>query len=250
MGDSFARPSVADPGCNYHEFQRRPADHCRAGYRQERFVLIPNGVDTDRFGRCRVSARPCGPTWSAGRGPLGLVARFHPMKDHATFLDAARRFLATHPDARFILAGLGCEPGAEPLEMMIRQRGLAPHMMLLGQRSDLPRIYPALDLVCLSSAFGEGAPNVLLEALACGVPCVATDVGDNRVIIGQCGQVVPPRDPAAMAAAWQDVLERQFGATARARAVTHYADSAASTAYDTLYSRLLKCDAERAYSSS
>ena len=228
------------------------ADHCRAGYRQERFVLIPNGVDTDRFRplpgeRATLRADLGVPA----EGPLiGLVARFHPMKDHATFLDAARRFLATHPDARFILAGLGCEPGAEPLESMIRQRGLAPHMMLLGQRGDLPRIYPALDLVCLSSAFGEGAPNVLLEALACGVPCVATDVGDNRVIIDQCGQVVPPRDPAAMAAAWQDVLERQFGATARARAVTHYADFAASTAYDTLYSRLLKCDAERAYSSS
>jgi glycosyltransferase involved in cell wall biosynthesis len=228
------------------------ADHCRAGYRQQRFVLIPNGVDTERFRplpgeRATLRANLGVPV----EGPLiGLVARFHPMKDHATFLDAANRFLVSHPDAHFILAGLGCEPGAEPLEAMIRQRGLARHVLLLGPRCDLPRIYPALDLVCLSSAFGEGSPNVLLEALACGVPCVATDVGDNRVIIGECGQVVPPRDPAAMATAWQDVLERHLAVAARARAVTHYADSAASTAYDTLYGRLLKCDAERAFSSS
>jgi glycosyltransferase involved in cell wall biosynthesis len=221
------------------------ADHCRAGYHRRRFVLIPNGVDTERFRplpeqRATLRANLGVPV----EGPLiGLVARFHPMKDHATFLDAANRFLVSHPDAHFILAGLGCEPGAEPLGAMIRQRGLARHVTLLGQRGDLPRIYPALDLVCLSSAFGEGSPNVLLEALACGVPCVATDVGDNRVIISECGQVVPPRDPVAMATAWQDVLEHHCGAAARARAVTHYADSAASTAYDKLYCGLLKCDA-------
>ncbi len=216
-------------------------EHCRAGYRRSRFVYIPNGVDSDRFQPLPGSRAALRASLGlADAGPIiGLIARFHPMKDHATFLDAARQFLATHPNARFLLAGLGCEPGTEPLETMVRERGLARHVVLLGPRSDLPLIYPALDLVCLSSAFGEGSPNVLLEALSCGVPCVATDVGDSRAIIGHCGQVVPPRDPSAMAIAWQEVLAKDLAAAARSRVLAQFTDHATSAAYDSLYRGLL-----------
>ncbi len=220
------------------------ADHIRAGYRQSRCVLIRNGVDTDRF---RPLPDERAPLRAALGLPLeatliGLIARVHPMKDHGTFLAAADQFRASHPHAHFVLIGPGCDPGAGPLATMIREAGLDSHVSLLGSRSDLPRIYPVLDLVCLSSAFGEGTPNVLLEALACGVPCVATDVGDCRSVIGQCGQVVPPREPAALAAAWDEVLQQDLAVSARAYAVTSFADSIAAAAYDALYRDLLRSE--------
>ena len=221
------------------------ADHVRAGYRPSRCVVIPNGVDTDRF-------HPIPEQRAALRAALGipleattigLIARLHPMKDHGTFLSAAGQFLANDPNVHFVLVGPGCDPGAEPLDAMIRQQALGSHISLLGSRSDLPRIYPALDLVSLSSAFGEGTPNVLLEALACGVPCVATDVGDCRSVIGRCGAVVPPREPAALAGAWADVLQQDLAAAARSYAVASFADSTAAAAYDTLYRNLLRSEA-------
>ena len=221
------------------------ADHVRAGYRQSRCVLISNGVDTDRF-------RPLPEERAALRAALGVpleatvigqIARVHPMKDHTTFLAAAGQFFATHPNAHFVLVGPGCEPGSEPLATMIHEQRLDSHITLLGSRSDLPRIYPALDLVSLSSAFGEGTPNVLLEALACGVPCVATDVGDCRSVIGPCGLVVPPRDPSALAKAWDEVLRQDLAVSARSYAVASFADSTAAAAYDALYRKLLRSEA-------
>jgi glycosyltransferase involved in cell wall biosynthesis len=220
------------------------ADHVNAGYRQSRCVFIPNGVDTDRF-------QPLPEERASLRAALGLpleatligmIARVHPMKDHRTFLAAAAQFRENRPNAHFVLVGPGCDPGAAPLDTMIRELGLELHISMLGSRSDLPRIYPVLDLVCLSSAFGEGTPNVLLEALACGVPCVATDVGDCRSIIGQCGRVVPPREPSALAAAWDEVLRQDLGVSARSYAVTSFAESIAAAAYDKLYRNLLRCE--------
>ena len=223
------------------------ADHARFGYRPRRWACIPNGVDTDRFRplpdqraalRAALGVAPDGPV-------IGMVARRHKQKDHPTFLDAARLFRQTRPDARFVLAGLGCEPGAEPMAGMIRARGLEGSVSLLGVRADLPRIYPAFDLACLSSAFGEGTPNVLIEALACGIPCVATDVGDSRQVVGPCGRIVPPGDPAALAAAWGEVLGLDLAAAARARAVTMFAESAVCAAYDALYRSLRPNDVAR-----
>ena len=223
------------------------ADHARLGYRPRRWACIPNGVDTERF-------RPLPDQRAALRAALGLpadgpvigmVARRHKQKDHPTFLDAAHLFRQARPDARFVLAGLGCEPGAEPMAGMIRARGLEGSVSLLGVRADLPRIYPAFDLACLSSAFGEGTPNVLIEALACGIPCVATDVGDSRQVVGSCGRIVPPGDPAALAAAWGEALGLDLAAAARARAVTMFAESAVCAAYDTLYRSLRPGDLSR-----
>lgn len=174
----------------------------KLGYADDRWAIIPNGFDTDRF---RVDPE----AYQSVRAELGisaetllvgLVARFHPVKDHATFLAAAALVRKTHPAVRFLLVGEGTESSNPELTKLIRQYALEQAVYLLGRRDDLPRLTAALDLACCSS-LSEGFPNVLGEALACGVPCVSTDVGDAAWIIGEAGYIVPPQDPQSFAAA-------------------------------------------------
>jgi len=168
------------------------------------------------------------------------------MKDHANFLAAAAIAAAACPNAVFVLAGTGTEPGNPALEAAIAQHGIGDRVLRLGERRDLDRLYPAFDLVTLSSAFGEGLPLVLAEAMACGIPCVATDSGDAAAIVGDTGRIVPPRDPAALAAAWQEILaltadaRRTLGERARVRVREHYDLSAVVGRYENLYRELVE----------
>jgi glycosyltransferase involved in cell wall biosynthesis len=204
--------------------------HESIGYHPRRWAYIPNAFDTEAL-------RPDPEARQRGRAELGIAehaiaillpARYHPMKDHANFLAAAAQLAPTHPDARFALAGAGTEPDHSALAAAIAAHGLTGRVMSLGDRSDLERLYPAFDVVTLSSAFGEALPMVLGEAMACGVPCVATDIGDSALVIGDAGIIVPPRDPQALAAGWQRMIalgregRRALGITARAHIVDNY----------------------------
>ena len=204
------------------------------GFPDGKMVVVPNGIDTQLFGpdpltRARVRA-------DLGVGNekrlIGLVARLDPMKDHPTFLNAAAQFLKSGGAARFVCVGDGPRDYREALHSLARELGLEATLLWVGARDDTPALYNALDLLTLTSAFGEGFPNVLGEAMACGVPCVATDVGDAKRILGEAGTIVPPRDPAALAAAWRATLNRlaQEGEAlrvqARQRIVTQFSAEA------------------------
>ncbi|MEI7606934.1 MAG: glycosyltransferase [Rhodospirillaceae bacterium] len=219
--------------------------HHELGYRPKRWETIANGFDITRF-------RPDPEARRAVRAELGLpddalavglIARFDPMKDHASFLAAAERVARRHPRARFVLAGLGIEP-ANPAFAAASSGALAGRASLLGPRADIPHLLAALDVGCLSSAFGEGFPNVIGEAMACGLPCVATDVGDSGRIIADTGRVVPPANPAALAEALDDLLDlpdderRRLGAAARQRIEEHYALAIIAGRYLDLYREL------------
>jgi glycosyltransferase involved in cell wall biosynthesis len=127
---------------------------------------------------------------------------------------------------------------------MIEPHGIAQHVKLLGKRDDMARVYSALDIAALSSAFGEGFPNVLGEAMSCGVPCVATDCGDASDILGPTGKVVPRRNSEALADAWSALISigpearRSMGAQARERIVRSYNLRAIVGRYDELYSEV------------
>ncbi|MBV8778044.1 MAG: glycosyltransferase, partial [Alphaproteobacteria bacterium] len=179
--------------------------HARLGYRPRRWVLLPNGFDTEalRPDPAERARHRAALGWDASAIAIALPARYHPMKDHATFLAAAARLAQRRPEVRFVLAGSGADGANPQLTALVRESGAGAAVMLLGERRDLDRLYPAFDIVTLSSAYGEGFPNVLGEAMSRGVPCVATDVGDCAEILGDTGETVPARDPAALAAAWE-----------------------------------------------
>ncbi len=223
------------------------AFHTRIGYRPRQWVVIPNGIDLQQF-------RPAPAARAEVRGELGLppeaaliglVARFDPMKDHATFLRAARELVHAGSTAHFVLVGEGATPDNAALAELVAQEGLEGRAHLLGRRTDIPRLTAAFDIAS-SSSYGEGFPNVIGEAMACGVPCVATDVGDTAQIVGETGVIVPPRDPAALAEGWRRTIEmgaeqrQRLGLAARARIQQHYSLESMVRHYEELYLSLVE----------
>ena len=138
---------------------------------------------------------------------LGMVARLDPQKDHANLLAALGCLAQLGEDFLVVLVGSGMTDVNIERAARVRLGGLSARMRLLGPRTDVPAVMTALDVQVLSSAFGEAFPNVLAEAMACGTPCVTTDVGDAAPIVGDTGWVAPPRDPEALANALQQALE-------------------------------------------
>lgn len=188
--------------------------HVACGYSAGRIAVVPNGVDTERFrfdaeGRGRLRRE-----WRVSDYAtlVGLVGRLDPMKDHATFLAAAARLAARDPYWHFVCVGDGCAEYLARLYKLTDASGLAGRLTWVGARDDMRSVYSALDIAVSSSSFGEGFPNVVAEAMACERPCVVTDVGDSALIVGKCGLVVPPRNPAALAAAIQQLTEASEGA--------------------------------------
>ncbi|MBN2386538.1 MAG: glycosyltransferase [Anaerolineales bacterium] len=216
--------------------------HAALGYCTERMLVIPNGVDPDIFRpdpaargevREQLGLDPAAPL-------IGMCARFHPDKDHQTFLQAAELLHAGRPGVGFVLWGSGVVPDNPSLAGWIGTGSLRNRLHLLGQRDDSPRLAAALDLATLSSA-SEAFPTVLVEAMACGVPCVTTDVGDAARIVGATGLTVPCRDPQALAAAWERVLVQPagerlaLGAAARQRVVENFTLARTTALYVKLY---------------
>ena len=160
--------------------------HIDVGYRADRMTVIPNGVDVTRF-KSNPTARA---ELRAELGLadkdflIGLCARFHMTKDHGTFIKAAGMI----PNAQFLLCGHDVTESNSALMKMIDEAGIRSRCHLLGPRNDMPRVYSALDML-VSSSRSEAFPLTIAEAMACGLPCVVTDVGDSAQIVGETGRV-------------------------------------------------------------
>jgi len=179
------------------------------GFHPGSLHVVPNGIDVDRFipsGSARVKLRA---EWNvAPDQPLiGLVARLDSKKDHANFLKAAALLAAERTGVRFVCVGADGRQDRRELQAMAQDLGLGERIIWPGYSDRVEAVYPALDVNTLSSAYGEGFPNCIAEAMAAGVPCVVTDVGDSARIVGDYGSVVPPRDPAALAGGWRRLLD-------------------------------------------
>ena len=204
--------------------------HCRsAGFEKATCVVIPNGIDVARFSPNLPSGHKQRASWGIPASSLviGLVGRIDPMKDHRTFLSAAAILAKSRPDARFVCIGGGPDGHVSELRTLAAELGIEDRTLWTGIIDDMPPAYRALDICCSSSAYGEGTPNCVGEAMACGVPCVVTDVGDSRIVVGETGIVVPCKNPAALAAGLGTMATRiaqdsNFGAAARERIVSSF----------------------------
>jgi len=176
--------------------------HAELGYATGKMCLIPNGFDLNRFQPSDEARKSVLSELNLTQEAVlvGLVARHDPMKDHETFLMAASMVAEKESPVHFLLIGKGIEAGNRRITKFIRE-GQQDRFHLLGVREDMPRWTAALDIAVSASAYGEGFSNTVGEAMASGVPCVVTDVGDNARIVGGAGLVVPPGEPEALAQA-------------------------------------------------
>jgi glycosyltransferase involved in cell wall biosynthesis len=221
--------------------------HVSVGYDPEKFTVIPNGFDLTRFRPDALERRAARTELGLPEGAvvIGLVARVDPQKDHRNFLRAAALLAGRRPLARFLLCGEGASADNPALVHDIAEHRLLDRVLLLGRRSDMPRVMNALDVGTLSSAFGEAFPLAIGEAMACGVPCVVTDLGDSAYLVGDTGRVVPPRDPEALARAWEALVDagpearRALGRAARDRVAARFSLPYVAGAYAALYRRAL-----------
>jgi glycosyltransferase involved in cell wall biosynthesis len=186
------------------------ADAIRRGFPSDRIAVIANGIDTDVMRPDADGGRERRRAWGIAEDAfvVGCVARFDPMKDHVNFLAAAARFTAKVPTVRFVCAGDGSPSYRAELEALAQSLGLADRVVWAGEIANVATAYNAFDIATLPSAFGEGFPNVIGESMACGTPVVATDVGDARAIIGELGEVVPPKRPDLLCAGWERLRQR------------------------------------------
>jgi glycosyltransferase involved in cell wall biosynthesis len=215
--------------------------HIQLGYDPEKMEVIYNGIDSEIFRPdpgARVALRS-----RLGLPPdavlIGMAGRLHRHKDHKTFFAAARLLRAEFPQVHFILCGEGMVAHHHRLAREVAD-GLEGRCHLMGLQRNMQAFYAALDIAA-NSSLSEAFPLAVGEAMACGIPCVVTKVGDSPAIVGDTGKIVPPQQPELMASAWRELLEagpearRILGEAARQRVVTHFSVTQFAERYQSLY---------------
>ena len=190
--------------------------HRAVGYCAEHDCVLPNGFELDDFQRDPAQRARLRAELGATEGTcvIGHLARYHPMKDQAGLIGAARRVVAEEQEVLFVMAGAGLDGMNTALAAAIRECRLEQYVRLVGETTCPQALLSACDLFCLPSAWGEGFPNAVGEAMACEVPCVVTRVGDGPDLVGATGLVVDPGDREGLAQALLQLV--RLGPTARA----------------------------------
>ena len=227
--------------------------HAQLGYARSKMLHIPNGADCARFipdpTACHSIRSELGIPQNAP--VIGMAGRNDPQKDYPTLFAAIREFQKSDKTTHFVACGNRVSPNDPELAALRAQCSAPERIHLLGARFDMPRVYAAFDLVTLSSAYGEGMPVTLCEALACGLPAVVTNVGDSASVIGSCGKVVSPRNPTALAAAWGELLVLPKSAfskmekDARKRAEQQFSLPEITRNYERLHSELIAASQQK-----
>lgn len=219
--------------------------HETFGFASCKGQVIPNGIDIRSFrfsGEARSCVRSELDIPEAAR-VVGHVARLHPMKDHVTFLRAAAAIALRRPEVHFLLSGRDVSLDTKALQQLIPWQ-LRKRFHLVGEHHNIPELLSAMDIFCLSSAWGEGFPNVIGEAMATGLPCVATDVGDSAMVVGDTGVIVPPQDEVALVTGIEKLLamsqeeRRTLGTSARSRIESNYTLGEIVKQYTAMYKKL------------
>jgi len=220
--------------------------HIAVGYDAARMVVVPNGFDLGRLVATpeqRDALRlQCG--LGAGLVTVGYVGRFHRAKDQENFVRAAGLTARQHSNVRFLMVGRDLDAKNTQLTQWISATGCADRFVLLGERADVPVCLAAMDFFCLSSRT-EGFPNVVAEAMAMGLPCVVTDVGDAAMLVADTGVVVPKEDSAALARGINQLLalspadRHQLGQQARARIHAEFSMARCTQRFEAIYQQMV-----------
>lgn len=222
-------------------------EHEAIGFASDRAIYIPNGFDCDLYKPDRSRRALLRTLFGIADDAIvvAIVARLHPMKDHAMLVSAVSRARAAGCKLHLLMAGTDLDTPPPALAKHIAESLPEGAVTLVGERNDVADWLPGVDILALSSAWGEAFPNILGEAMACGVPCVATDVGDCESILAETGLTVPRHDVEAMAAALVRIAalgeagRANMGAAARERVVTHFELRQVALQYRRLYAALL-----------
>ena len=215
------------------------------GFASSNGWVIPNGINVLQFcfsseSRKRIRLELGIP---ADAPVVGHVARLHPMKDHPLFFRVAVELISRYTKTHFLLSGQNVSFENKKLAQLVPKE-VCDRFHLLGERSDVPDLMSAMDVFCQSS-WSEALPNVLCEAMAVGVPCVATDVGDSAYIVGDTSVVVPPRNPEALVEGLRKLIEmgpsqRQLlGRAARKRIEENFSLSMMVKRYIEMYEEIV-----------
>lgn len=220
--------------------------HERIGYDPDRMVVVPNGFDLSRLAagaeQVRALRQQC--RFEADDIVIGTVGRFNEAKDQHNFVRSAGLLAKKHSRLRFLMVGRDISIGNEALMRWIDWTGQADRFVLLGERADIPTCLAAMDVFCLSSR-AEGFPNAVGEAMAMGLPCVVTDVGDAAMLVADAGMVVPKEDSCALAQGLDVLLampaeaRRDLGRRARARIQAEFTVERARERFEAIYQRLI-----------
>jgi glycosyltransferase involved in cell wall biosynthesis len=237
----------ARPAAILYNSRASAAQHTSFGFKNEAASIIPNGFDTEVFRPDRSARQRVRNELGLGEDALliGMFGRYHPMKDHRTFLTAARMLADECPSAHFLLVGTAVDDANAELAGLLANTGIRRRVFLLGERADMPQLTAALDIAVSSSAWGEGFANVVGEAMSCGVPCVVTDVGDSAWIVGTTGRVVSPGEPQAMAQECHKLIQLpaqercDLGYRARRKILEEFSLNIVVQQYEQLYARLI-----------
>lgn len=213
--------------------------HTRYGFKPKKWVRISNGIDTDYFKPDLQMGQKFRQSLGIPKDAfvVGMLGRVDPMKDFATFLKAMDILSSTHKNLYCIVAGKGTDKENWPI--------VPPRLKRLGVWKNVPEFLNSLDVLVLSSAFGEGFPNVVAEGMACEIPVIVTDVGDARVLVQNSSQIIPPKDLKKLVLALKGILalssqkRKHLGAEGRARVIFSYSLSRMRQRYLSLYKRLI-----------
>lgn len=216
--------------------------HAAIGYDSRKMVVVPNGFDMSKFvadPQARDALRrQLG--WTEQTVVVGCVARFNYYKDHPNLIRAAALLARRAEHVRILLVGRDMVETNQELNGLIQQSGYPDRFVLLGERDDVAGCLSAMDIFCQPSR-SEAFPTALGEAMAVGLPCVATDVGDSAVLIGDAGTLVPKEDPVALAAALERLVNmaarerHELGARARSRISENFSIDRIRRRYEDIY---------------
>ncbi|MCX7155358.1 MAG: glycosyltransferase [Rhodocyclales bacterium] len=221
-------------------------EHIKYGYAASRMVVIHNGFDFNALSATgeQIVALRQACHFAAHDVIVGWVGRYHPDKGQSNFVKAAAILMRSHAEVKFLLVGHGCDPSNSELMGWLTEYGLHNRFTLLGERSDVAVCLAAIDIFCMPSR-NEGFPNVLGEAMAMGRPCVATNVGDAALLVGETAILVPPQDEQALAAGLSNILalsrqqREDMGQRAKRRVMAEFSIKKAHECFDSVYRELL-----------